>query len=68
MDFVFDFAVVEQFHGGHFEDGVAFGDDCFERRWSLVGCVSLFGILGSQIYNRRVLSRCKWLVLGQINI
>ena len=27
----FDFAVAEQFDGGYFRDGVAFGDCCFEE-------------------------------------
>ena len=34
------------------------------RRWSFVGFGSILGILGSQIYNHRILSRCRWLVLS----
>ena len=31
FDFGFDFAVVECFDDGYFEDGVAFGGGCFEE-------------------------------------
>ena len=66
--FGFDFAVVERLNDGYFEDGVAFGGGCFEEGCSFVGCRSILLILGSQIYNRRILRRCRWMVLGWIHI
>ena len=41
--FGFDFAVVERFDGGYFEDGVVFGGGCFEeeaefgKMWKHIG-------------------------------